>query len=236
MSGSDQRAGAAPFELGGARDCACPDHGDRDGSLILAQSTILLQRSLWQPTAAVLWKGGAVTASADFEDLGSAFQDAESESWSVRAAAGRALADHAEVDDAARILHLLLLDGRDTAVTQETAEALLQRGDVLGLRLVLKALAVAADPNVPDWDASTMDEIDAAITSDLRWTTEDGWVRLGAQLLELTADAEVAEEANRLRDRMRRLSSSKWHSVGSDWCCSTGQPPLAPVRDRAPCN
>ena len=77
----------------------------------------------------------------------------------MRAAAGRFLAAHAEVDDAARILHLLL-DGGDTAVTWATAEALLERGDVLGLRLVLKALAMAADPNVPDWDAATMDEIE----------------------------------------------------------------------------
>jgi len=150
-----------------------------------------------------------VTASVGIDDLSSAFQDAESKSWSVRAAAGRCLATHAEVDDAARILHLLLLDGQNTAVTQETAEALLQRGDVLGLRLVLKALAVAADPNVPDWDASTMDEIDAAITGDPRWTTHAGWARLGAQLLELTADADadVSEEAHRLLNRMRRSSS-----------------------------
>jgi hypothetical protein len=92
---------------------------------------------------------------------------------------------------------------------QETAEALLQRGDVLGLRLVLKALAVAADPNVPDRDASTMDGIDAVITGDPRWTTHAGWARLGAQLLELTADADadVSEEAHRLLNRMRRSSS-----------------------------
>lgn len=157
--------------------------------------------------AVVLWKSWIVTASADLDDLSSAFQDAESKSWSVRAAAGRCLAAHAEVHDAVRILHLLLLDGKDTAVTWATAEALLQRGDALGLRLVLKALAVAADPNVPDWDASTMDEIDAAITSDPRWTTHDGWVRLGAQLLELTSDADVSAEATRLLDRIRRLSS-----------------------------
>lgn len=97
-----------------------------------------------------------MTASASGDDLSSAFQDAASKSWSVRAAAGRRLAAHAEVGDAARILDLLLLDGEDTAVTQETAEALLGRGDVLGLHLVLKALAVAADPDVPNWDASTM--------------------------------------------------------------------------------
>lgn len=156
-----------------------------------------------------MWKGWIVTASASVDDLSSAFQDAESKSWSVRAAAGRCLAAHAEVDDATRILHLLLLDGQDTAVTQETAEALLRRGDVLGLRPVLKALAVAANPNVPDWDASTMDEIDAAVTRDPRWMTDDGWARLRTQLLELTsyADADVSEEAQRLLDRMRRPAS-----------------------------
>ena len=54
-----------------------------------------------------------------------------------------------------------------------------------------------------------MDEFDAAITGDPRWTTADGWVRLGAQLLELTADADadVSEEARRLLDRMRTTSS-----------------------------
>lgn len=165
------------------------------------------QRGLRYSRSGGLWKAWIVTASADLDDLSSAFQDAESKSWAVRAAAGRCLAAHAEVDDAARILHLLLLDGTDTAVTQEAAEALLQRGDVLGLRLILKALAVAADPNVPDWDASTMDEINAAITSDPRWTTDDGWVRLTAQLLELTSDADVSVEARRLLDRMRGPSS-----------------------------
>jgi hypothetical protein len=156
-----------------------------------------------------LWKGWIVTASAGLDDLHSAFQDAESKSWSARATAGRRLAAHAEVDDAARILHLLLLDGKDTAVTWETAEALLQRGDALGLRLVLKALTVATDSNAPGWDASTMDEIYAAITSDPRWTTDDGWVRLSAQLLELTSDTDVdvSVEARRLLDGIHRPSS-----------------------------
>jgi hypothetical protein len=135
-----------------------------------------------------------------------ALQDAESDSWSVRAAAGRRLAAHAAADDAARALHLLLLDGQDTAVTWATAEALLQRGDVLGLRLVLKALAVAANPNVPNWDASTMDEIYAAITGDPQWMSDDGALRRGAQLRELSSDADtsVAEEARRLLDEMRK--------------------------------
>ncbi|MEU7037761.1 hypothetical protein ABZ958_29320 [Streptomyces sp. NPDC046237] len=39
----------------------------------------------------------------------------------------------------------LLLDGHDTYVTQETAEGLLERWDVVGLRLVLAADAVADD-------------------------------------------------------------------------------------------
>ena len=148
------------------------------------------------------------SAAPDDQDLNAAFLDAQSKSWSVRAAAGRRLAAHPEADDAARILLVLLLDDQDTAVTQETAEALLQRGDVLGLRLVLKALAIAADPNVPEWDAATMDEIGAAITGDPRWTTDDGWLRLRAQLLDLTSDAQtdvdVSTEAQRLLDRMRR--------------------------------
>lgn len=127
----------------------------------------------------------------------------------MRAAAGRRLAAHAEVGDAARILDLLLLDGEDTAVTQETAEALLGRGDVLGLHLVLKALAVAADPDVPNWDASTMDEIGAAVACDPRWMTDDGRVELRMHLLALSssADADVSVEAHRLLDRVRRVES-----------------------------
>jgi hypothetical protein len=63
---------------------------------------------------------------------------------------------------------------------------------------------VAADPNVANWDAATMDEIYAAIMGDPRWMSDDGSVRRSAQLLELTSDGDVSvvEEARRLLSRM----------------------------------
>ncbi|MET9323685.1 hypothetical protein ABZX75_26410 [Streptomyces sp. NPDC003038] len=66
----------------------------------------------------------------------------------------------------AEVLHRLLLDGRDTFVTQETAEAMLGRWDVLGLRMVLAALASADD--------DTGDHLDAAILNVCGQSKEDG--------------------------------------------------------------
>ncbi|WP_435842871.1 HEAT repeat domain-containing protein [Streptomyces filamentosus] len=72
-------------------------------------------------------------------------QGADSPSWAVRAAAGRGLAGFAGVPEADGVLRRLLVDGGDTFVTQETAEALLERRDARGLRLVLGAFAGADD-------------------------------------------------------------------------------------------
>ncbi|MFH8717357.1 hypothetical protein [Streptomyces zaomyceticus] len=77
------------------------------------------------------------------------------------------------------VLHRLLLDGRDTAVTQDTAEALLERRDVIGLRLVLEALAVADD--------DTADHLDDAITNVCRQSDEDV-AQLELFCLELASD------------------------------------------------
>ncbi|MEU4391006.1 hypothetical protein [Kribbella sp. NPDC023855] len=60
-----------------------------------------------------------------------------------RADAGRALASFAEVPEAREVLVRLVLDVQDTYVTLETAEALLRRQDVAGLRIVVEALALA---------------------------------------------------------------------------------------------
>ncbi|MFJ6842186.1 hypothetical protein ACIQRE_05875 [Streptomyces griseoluteus] len=75
--------------------------------------------------------------------LTAALRDAESESWSRRAAAGRQLAASAGQEEVAPVLERLLLDPHDTGVTQETAEALLQRRDLVGLGAVLAALSRA---------------------------------------------------------------------------------------------
>lgn len=77
------------------------------------------------------------------------------------------------------VLRRLLLDGRDTAVTQETAEALLERRDVIGLRLVLEALAVADD--------DTADHLDVAIASVCRQSDQDV-AQLELFCLELASD------------------------------------------------
>ncbi|WP_329453625.1 hypothetical protein OG894_44695 (plasmid) [Streptomyces sp. NBC_01724] len=122
-----------------------------------------------------------------------------SASWSVRAASGRRLAAVAEVPEVAEVLHRLLLDGRDTFVTQETAEALLGRWDVLGLRMVLSALASADD--------GTGDHLDAAILNVCGQSDEDG-ERLAELCSVLTSDADTAVrgEARRILEPRRGLA------------------------------
>ncbi|MFE2144273.1 hypothetical protein ACFXA3_21495 [Streptomyces sp. NPDC059456] len=125
------------------------------------------------------------------DELTPFLQGAASASWSVRAASGRRLASAAELPGVSEVLHRLLLDGRDTFVTQETAEALLGRWDVLGLRLVLAALAGADD------DAG--DHLNAAITNVCR-QSDEGVERLAALCSTLTSDEDdaVSGEARRI--------------------------------------
>ncbi|MFI8004021.1 hypothetical protein [Streptomyces sp. NPDC086010] len=123
--------------------------------------------------------------------LRTALRDAESESWSCRAAAGRQLAAIADQAEAAPVLERLLLDPHDTGVTQDTAEALLQRGDLVGLRTVLRALSRARE-------ACAADQLDGEVFSRHNWMVADGrgdqFVR---QLASLAADEDVGvrEEA-----------------------------------------
>ncbi|MEU2183745.1 hypothetical protein [Streptomyces thermolilacinus] len=117
------------------------------------------------------------------DPLGSARLDAQSPSWAARAAAGRRLAAAAQDPDVVGLLHRLLLDGQDTAVTQETAEALLERWDVHGLRLVLAALAVADD--------DTGDHLDGALGNVCHQSDED-LARLQALASVLVSDADPA--------------------------------------------
>ncbi|MGK5629323.1 HEAT repeat domain-containing protein [Streptomyces sp. URMC 123] len=112
---------------------------------------------------------------------------AASPSWSVRAAAGRRLAATAPATgaapEAAEALLRLLLDPHDTFVTQETAEALLERRDAWGLRMVLAALAAADD------DAA--DHLGDAVDNVCR-QSEDDAERLAALCSELASDADAA--------------------------------------------
>lgn len=122
-----------------------------------------------------------------------ALRDAESESWSCRAVAGRRLAAIAGQEEVASILERLLLDPHDTGVTQETADALLQRRDLVGLRIVLVALSRAEA-----WE--TADQLDGEVYNHQSWMIADGQQDQFVQQLEaLTADedAGVREEALR---------------------------------------
>jgi hypothetical protein len=70
---------------------------------------------------------------------------ARSDVWSDRARAGRELAGFVGLERVDGVVRSLLLDPRDTAVTEATAEALLLRADVTALRLFAVAWAVADD-------------------------------------------------------------------------------------------
>ncbi|MFJ4185221.1 hypothetical protein [Kitasatospora sp. NPDC089509] len=142
-------------------------------------------------------------APFDDRDLSTAIRNADAPAWSVRAAAGRQLAARTGIEEVADVIHRLLLDTRDTAVTQETAEALLQRRDTAGLRCVLLACSRAAEGD--DDDCSTIDELAAALDCDPEWMTTEGADRLVRQLHELAADADagVRAEARRSLARLR---------------------------------
>lgn len=98
----------------------------------------------------------------------------------------------------APVLERLLLDPDDTAVTQETARALLERRDVLGLRAVLSALSRAEE-----W--WTVDELVAEVDTDPRWVAEgEGAAEFVEHLRSLTSheDPGVCAEAHRLLQRL----------------------------------
>lgn len=94
---------------------------------------------------------GCVSQEQGAGGLAAALSDAESESYSCRAAAGRQLAAVADREEVALVLEKLLLDPHDTAVTQDAAAALLQRENLIGLRLVLAALSRAETWCTADW-------------------------------------------------------------------------------------
>ncbi|MFJ9820966.1 hypothetical protein ACIRU3_38020 [Streptomyces sp. NPDC101151] len=128
------------------------------------------------------------------DGLRAALRDAESESWSCRAAAGRQLAAVAGQEEVTPVLERLLLDPHDTGVTQETAEALLQRRDLVGLRIVLAMLS-----RTEAW--WTADQLDGDVFNHQSWMIADGRRDQFVQQLEALAsdeDAGVRREALRL--------------------------------------
>ncbi|MFF9624939.1 hypothetical protein [Streptomyces griseosporeus] len=79
-----------------------------------------------------------------------ALAEAASPLWTQRVRAGRDLAPHADVPEAAEVLLGLLLDVEDTAVTRQTAATLARAGTAAAVRLIALALA-QADDNHADW-------------------------------------------------------------------------------------
>lgn len=69
----------------------------------------------------------------------------------MRAAAGVVLASSQDLEPVTDVLLRLLLDQVNTFVTSETADALIGRGDVAGMRLVVLALARVDDENTENW-------------------------------------------------------------------------------------
>ncbi|MFJ9024890.1 hypothetical protein ACIRPU_33660 [Streptomyces sp. NPDC102259] len=131
-------------------------------------------------------------------ELGAVVEGAVSSLWSVRAAAGCRLAVWGGIEEVADVIGRLLLDGRDAAVVQETAAALLGREDVIGMRCVLLALSRACADGA-------VGHLGAALDCDPGWRTAEGEDRLVGQLRELAEDAGagVRGEARRILAGLR---------------------------------
>ncbi|GGV04474.1 hypothetical protein ACIG0C_33365 [Kitasatospora aureofaciens] len=132
------------------------------------------------------------------QELGTAIENADSLAWSVRGAAGRQLASSDKIEEVADVLHRLLLDARNTWVIQETAEALLERKDTIGLRYVLLAYSQAGTHDA-------VDHLGAALDCNPEWMTTEGADRLIKQYRELAADpdASVRDEAQQVLAKLR---------------------------------
>lgn len=139
----------------------------------------------------------------DRDELTAVVRDADAVSYLVTIAAGRRLAAAADVPAVTEVLERLLLDDADTAVCQEIADALLQRRDIHGLRLVLAALAAANRPSFPE--STIADHLYGAVASDPRWLAEQGPQELIEQFQELLHDPseQVREQARSLLSGLR---------------------------------
>ncbi|MQY10840.1 hypothetical protein SRB5_09530 [Streptomyces sp. RB5] len=137
-------------------------------------------------------------APLDEQELSTAVQRAVSPEWSVRGAAGRQLAGSNKIEEVADVIHSLLLDAQDTWVIQETAEALLERKDTIGLRYVLLAYGQAGTNDA-------VDHLGAALDCNPEWMTPQGVDRLIKQYRELATDpdAGVRNEARQILAKLR---------------------------------
>jgi hypothetical protein len=128
-------------------------------------------------------------ASTGPTQLDALVEAARSPSWEERAASGRRLAPLAGDHDVDGVLGRLLLD-EDTAVTYDTAIALLQRGGLHALRIVLLAWGEAGTDNA--------DEIAGAIFH----AYGDSWEKWGQAWQRCTGLATDPDE------RVRRAANS----------------------------
>ncbi|WP_394437721.1 hypothetical protein [Streptomyces sp. SGAir0957] len=137
-------------------------------------------------------------APLDDQELSTAIQNADSPEWAVRGAAGRRIAGSDRIEEVAGVIQRLLLDAQDTWVIQETAEALLEREDTIGLRHVLLAYSQAGSYDV-------VDQLGAALDCKPVWMTTEGADRLIKQCRELATDrdAGVRGEAQQILAKLR---------------------------------
>ena len=119
-----------------------------------------------------------------------------------RVDAGSRLAHFAGQPTADSLLHRLLLDDEDTAVTYETAEALLARKDLAGARAVARAIA-EADPQ--DLTAAWIGD---AIHGEWMMRQED--IDLGHQMCEALLDSDEASVREGAAELAAYLDHGAW--------------------------
>ncbi|WP_448319031.1 hypothetical protein [Streptomyces sp. CO7] len=121
-----------------------------------------------------------------------------SDDWRDRADAGHGLAGFAEMPEAVEPLLALVLDPRDTFVTQHTAEALLRRNDRAGLAIVASALPIADDDHADHLYAAVFD-VFGVFAQDL-----DEALRI-CEEMEADADERVARGARLLHETLAEI-------------------------------
>lgn len=91
--------------------------------------------------------------------IAAAVRAASSPDYTQRVQAAEELSQWADHNDVIPILRRLLLDRGDTTVTERTCQALLQRNDIHGIRLIAEVVTAASTPD-PNSDLYASDYID----------------------------------------------------------------------------
>ena len=134
-------------------------------------------------------------------EMDEALSLARSPLWSDRARAGRHLGAVVGREPINAVVRMLLLDRMDTAVTDATAEALLQRRDAAALRLLAAAWFVA-EPEQSDHLSSCL----SGVLFELSCAGEEDRAQFRAVLQGLLddPDPDVRAGARNLVDRVAR--------------------------------